>query len=115
MSFYSNVTEQILFNLRNLAEQQKNQEDLRNKNRISKQTHAIKLAETLSPITKKIDKVKETTQKLGKIVKESNPPQLAIENTHDALPIENEQIQPGVINDTSLRNTLNNTKKILFF
>ena len=53
MSTYSNVTEQDLNNLRNLAEQQKNQRALRIKKRISKQTHDIRLAESLSPITKK--------------------------------------------------------------
>ena len=52
MSIYSNVTEQDLINLRNLAEQQKNQRALKIKNRFLKQTHDIKLAESLSPITK---------------------------------------------------------------
>ena len=51
MSIYSNVTEQDVFNLRKLAEQQKNQRAIKVKNRISKQTH-IKLAESFSPITK---------------------------------------------------------------
>ena len=45
MSIYSNVTEQDLFNLRKLAEQQKNQGALKIKNRTLKQTHVIKLAE----------------------------------------------------------------------
>ena len=49
-SIYPNVTEQDLINLRNLAEQQKNQRALKFKNRILKQTHVVKLAETLSPI-----------------------------------------------------------------
>ena len=70
----------------------------------------MKLAENLSPITKKLDEVKKTTKKIGEIVKESNTPHLAIENTHSALPIENEQIQPAVIYDTSLENTLTNMK-----
>ena len=52
MSIYSNVTEQNLINLRKIAEQQKNQRDLKIKNRILKQTH-VKLAESLSPIKKK--------------------------------------------------------------
>ena len=39
MSLCSNVTEQDLINLRKLAEQQKNQRDLKIKNRILKQTH----------------------------------------------------------------------------
>ena len=41
-------------------------------------------------------------------VTESNTLQLAIEITQNELPIENEQIHPGVIYDTSLENTLNN-------
>ena len=69
MSNYSNVIEQDLINLRNHAEQQKNQRALKIKNRILKQTHDIKLAESLSAITKKLDEVKESTQKLGEIVK----------------------------------------------
>ena len=80
MSIYSNVTEQDLINLRKLAKQQKNQRTIKIKNRILKQTHDIKLAESLSPITKQLDEVKETTQNLGDIVKENNTPQLAIEN-----------------------------------
>ena len=82
MSIHSNVTEEDLNNLRKLAEQQKNQRALKIKNRILKQTHDIKLAECLSPITKKLDEVKETTQNLGDVMKESQPqtPQLAIEN-----------------------------------
>ena len=53
MSIYSNVTEQDLDNLRKLAEQQKKQRAHKIKKRIIKQTHDIKLAESLSPITKK--------------------------------------------------------------
>ena len=53
MSIFNNVTEQDLINLRKLADQQKNQRSEKIKNRILKQTHDIKLAEILSPITKK--------------------------------------------------------------
>ena len=80
----------------------------------------MKLAKSLSPISKKLVEVKKTTQELGEVIKKSQPttpqlaiektPQAAIENTHNALPIENEQIQPGVIYDTSLENTLKNMK-----
>ena len=52
MSIYCNVTEKDLINLRKLAEQQKNQRALKIKNRTLKQTHDIKLAESLSPTTK---------------------------------------------------------------
>ena len=110
MSLYSNVTEQDLINLRKLSEQQKEQGALIFKYRILKQTHDVKLAESLSPIPKKLDEVKDSTQKIGEFVKESNTPQLAIEKTHNALALENEQIQPGVIYDTSLANTINNMK-----
>ena len=59
MSIYSNVTEKHLDNLRKLAEQQKNQRAHQIKNRILKQTHDIKLAESLSPITEKLDEIKK--------------------------------------------------------
>ena len=59
MSFYSNVTEQNLNNLRKLAEQQKNQRVEKSENRILKQTLDIKLAESLTPITEKLDEVKK--------------------------------------------------------
>ena len=73
MSIYSNVTEQDLENLRKLAEQQKNQRAEKIKNRILKQTHDIKLAESLSPITTKLDNINENTKKVGDIIlKESN-------------------------------------------
>ena len=64
MSIYSNVTEKDLDNLRRLSEQQKKQRALRIKNRFLKQTHDIKLAESLSPITEKIDEVNKSTQEL---------------------------------------------------
>ena len=62
MSIYSNVTEQDLINLRKIAEQQKNQRAIKIKNRILKQTHDVKLAESLSPITKKLDEANKSTQ-----------------------------------------------------
>ena len=112
MSIYSNVTKQHLINLRKLAEQQKNQRSEKIKSRIFKQTHDIKLAESLSPITKKLHEFDKSTQQIGDVIKESQQetPQLAIENTHKVIPIENEQIQPGVIYDTSLENTLHKRK-----
>ena len=126
MSIYSNVTEQDLINLRKLAQQQNNQRALKIKNRILKQTHDVKLAESLSPITEKLDDtskklgevIKESTQNLGNVIKENNTPQLAIENTtqpgieNNQLPIENDQdnTQPGILYDVSLENTLTNMK-----
>ena len=114
MSIYPNVTKQDMINLRKLAEQQKNQRVLKIKNRFLKQTHDKKLAESLSPITKKLDEVKETTQKIGDLIKESQPatPQLAIENTPNQQPIENIEV---VIYDVELENKLNNMKNNIGF
>ena len=108
MSFYSNVTEQDLINLRKLAEQQKNQRAEKIKNRILNQTNDVKLAESLSPITKRLDEVKESTEKLGDVIKESKPKtsQLVIENTPQPA-IENNE---GVLYDVELENTLNKMK-----
>ena len=115
MSIYSDVAEQDLINLHKFAEQQKNQRALEIIIWILKQTHVIKIAESLSPITKKLSEVKESTQKLREIVKESNTPRLVIRNTHNALPIKNEQIHPCVIYDTFLENTINNKKNRIGF
>ena len=71
MSIFYIVTEEDLINLRKLAEQQKNQRVLKIKNRILKQTHDVKLAESLSPITKKLDTTNETNKNLGDVIKES--------------------------------------------
>ena len=60
MCIFSNVTEQDLNILRKLAEQQKDQRALKNRNRILKQTHDITLAESLSPITEKLDTFDES-------------------------------------------------------
>ena len=65
MSIYSNVTEQDLIILRELADQQKEQRAPKIKNRILKQTHDIKLAESISPITKKLDTNIENTKKIS--------------------------------------------------
>ena len=93
--------------LRNLAEQQKNQREIKTKNRILKQNHDIKVAESLSPITKNKKIFNQSTKKLREIIKESNSenetPQSAIENTQN-------DIQPGVTYDKSLSNTLSNMK-----
>ena len=107
MSITPNVTEQDLINLRKLAEQQKEQRALKIKNSILKQTHDIKLAESLSPIIEKLDEVKKPTQDLGDVIKESQPktPQLVIENTPTThQPIENNE---GTIYDVEIEITLN--------
>ena len=72
MSIYSNVTHKDMENLRKLAQQQKEQRALKIKNRIIEKTHDIKLAESLSPITKKLDTINENTQKISDAIKESN-------------------------------------------
>ena len=116
MSIYSNVIEQDLTNLRKLAQQQKEHRALKIKNRILKETHDVKLAESLSPITSKSDEtseklgdvIKEPTQNLVNVIKENNTPQLAIENTPTThQPIENNE---GVIYDVELEKKLNKMK-----
>ena len=105
-------------NLRKLANQQKEQRALKIKNRILKETHDVKIAESLSPITKKLDEanknlsdvIKESTQNLGNVIKENNTPQPAIENTpqpaieNTPQPIEDNE---GNVYDVELENTLN--------
>ena len=72
MSIYSNVTEKDLDNLRKLAEQQKEQRAPKIKNKILEKTHDIKLAESLSPITKKLEEVNKSTKNLRDVIKETN-------------------------------------------
>ena len=79
MSLYPNVTKWDLNKSDKVAEQQKNQRAPKIKNRILEQTHGIKLAEPLSPLTKKVTEVKESNQNSGEVTKENNNPQLAIE------------------------------------
>ena len=85
MSIYSNVTEKDLNNLRKLSQQQKGQRALKIKNRILKQTHDVKLAESLSPITKKLDEVNKSTKRIGEVFKESNSEN---ENNQEIVPVE---------------------------
>ena len=82
MSIYSNVTEQDLINLRKLANQQKEQRALEIKNRILKQTQDVKLAESLSPITKKL---KESTKKIFEVI---NPTNSENQNNQEIVPVE---------------------------
>ena len=72
MSIYPNVTEKDLINLRKLAEQQENQRANEIINRFLKQTHVKKLAENLSLITKKLDDLIKSAEKLGETVKKSD-------------------------------------------
>ena len=68
MGIYPNVTQQDLINLRKLAEEQKNQRPIKIKNRILKETHDKKLAENLAPVTKKLEEVFESTEKVGEVL-----------------------------------------------
>ena len=110
MSIYSNVTEQDLDILRKLSEQRKNERALKIKNKILKQTHDIKLAESFSPITKKLQDVNESISESVKkstkqLVKKSD---IVDENTQTPA-IE-------VITGTqSLRDTLTLMKSEIFF
>ena len=103
MSIYSNVTEEDLENLRKLAQQQKEQRAIKIKNRILKQTHDVKLAESLSPITKKLDEVNKSTKELGEIVKESN---FENANNQEIVPVEIESEDENIqTNLRALRNS----------
>ena len=126
MSIYSNVTEQDLDNLRKLAQQQKEQRALKIKNRILERTHDKKLAESLSPLTKRLDLIENNKgEKIDDLIKKSESELPAIENiqaqaetpaientqAHAETPaVENTQTQPGVLYDVSLENTLTNMK-----
>ena len=85
MSIYSNVTKEDLNNSHKLAQQEKEQRALKIKNGILKQTHDIKLAETLSPITKKLEEVNKSTEKVGDVIKKSNSEN---ENNQEIVPVE---------------------------
>ena len=98
MSIYSNVTEKDLENLRKLAQQQKEQRALKIKNRILKETHDIKLAESLSPITKKLDKINKSTKKIKNVIKGSNSEN---ENNQEIVPVEIESEDENI--QTNLR------------
>ena len=97
MSIYSNVTEQDLDNLRKLAQQQKDQRALKIKNRILEKTHDKKLAESLSPLTKRLDLIENNkNEKIGDLIKKSESELPAIENTQaqaETPAIENTQAQ----------------------
>ena len=114
MSIYSNVTEEDLDNLRKLAQQQKEQRALKIKNRILKQTHDEKLADSLSPLTKRLDLMENNRgEKIGDLIKKSESELPAIENTQaqaETPAIENIQTQPGVLYNVPLENTLTNMK-----
>ena len=92
MSIYPNVSEQDLINLRKLAQQQKEQRALKIKNRILKETH-VKLAESLSPITKEL---KKSTKKISEVIKESNSEN---ENNQEIVRVEIESEDENIQTD----------------
>ena len=98
MSFYSNVTEQNLINLRILAEQQKSQREYEIENGDWKQTHGQKLAENLSPTTEKSDEINESTKKLGEVT----------EKTMSAIEINQEMVPAKIETDDVSKKSLPN-------
>ena len=117
MSLSSNVTEKDLDNLRKLANQQKEQRAPKIKNRVSKQTHDIKLAESLSPITKKLDEVNKTTQEslspftkpLAKLDKKSE----VINGNTQTPAIENTNISRSLLDTLAFMKTSKNFFKLI--
>ena len=105
MSIYSNKTEQDLISLRKIAKQQKNQRAEKIKSRNLKQTHDIKLAESLSPITDKLDELKKSTQEVGEIINKSQNVNTILQNSKSQTPaIKN------ITGTQSLRDTLTHMK-----
>ena len=98
MSIYSKVTEQDLINLRKLAQKQKEQRALKIRIRISKQTHDKKLAESLSPVTKKLEEFNKSTKKVDDILKEPNSES---QNNQEIVPVDIESEDDNI--QTNLR------------
>ena len=84
MSIDPNITKQDLINLSILTEQRKNQRALKIENRNSKQTHDKKLAEIFTAITRRLEKLHESTQKLGEVFRRNSQ----IENQQEIVPVE---------------------------
>ena len=103
MSIHSDVTEQDLINLRKLANQQKEQSVHKIKNKILKETHDVKLAESLLPNTKRLDEVNESTKEVSEIIKKSQPSQ----NIKTIL--QNSESQTPAIENTNISRSLCDT------
>ena len=120
MSIYSNVTEQDLIKLRKLAEQLKEQRALKIRNKILRQTHDKKLAESLSPITKRLDLIENNKgQKIGELIRKSetpaieDKPQSAIEDGNTQTPaIENINISRQLFDTLALMKKKKNFFKL---
>ena len=78
MRVYPNVSAQDLGNLAKLADQQKNQRAELFENRIVKETHDERLAETSEPRTKKLTNLDDSTKTLRHVFKK---PDSGDENT----------------------------------
>ena len=116
---YSNVTEKYLENLRKLAQQQKNQRALKIRNKILKQTHDVKLTESLLPITKRLDLIENNKGvKISELIKSETPaiedkPQSAIEDGNTQTPaIENINIFRQLFDTLALMKTKKNFFKL---
>ena len=62
LSIYPKLTKQNMIKLAKLAKKQKKARTDKNKNKISKQTHKEKIAESLKPLTKKLTEFNESTK-----------------------------------------------------
>ena len=116
MSIYSNVTEKDLNILLKLAEQQTEQGALKIKNRFLKQTHVVELAESLSPITKKLDTINESTKKISEFIEESKPSQNIKTISHNSRSqtqaIENANISQSLFDTLAFMKTSKNFFKL---
>ena len=63
MSIYPNVIEQEKINLGKFAEQQENQRTIKIKNRVLKQDHDKKIAESFQPKIKNLTEMDKSTEK----------------------------------------------------
>ena len=108
MSFYSDVREQDLIKLRKLAEQQKSRRAEKVENRILKQTHDIKLAESLSPITKKLDEFNKSTKTIGELVENSE----VVDGNTQTPDIENTNISGSLLDNLDSMKTSKNFFKL---
>ena len=117
MSIYSNVTEKDLDNLRKLSQQQKELTSIKIKNRILKQTHDDKLAEGLSPITKKLNEINTTTQEslspiTKQIVKLEKKSEVTDGNTQTSA-IENKTTSRSLFDTLAFMKTSKNFFKLI--
>ena len=85
MSFSLNVTQQCLFILRKIAEEQNYQRAHKIDFRILKQTHDINLSKNFSPITKELEEFNESTENLAEVFEKFNS---ETGNNQEKVPVE---------------------------